>query len=575
MSENKDFFSRKMFTRLLVPSMVSYAGLAFGDVADAVVVGNKLGVTGLAAISFALPVFMIINVIMHGFGAGGSIVYSRLLGEGRQEEAQKNFNGVFAVAMMISVILAIIGNVFFVPFLRVLGVNQDNVELFNTASEYIRIIVSGFPLFTAAYVMNYYLRNDENERIASIGFTVANIIDVVLNIVFVLMLDMGAKGAAYSTLIGQGVAILFYLPCIVSGKNNLRFSFVRLAIIDAFKCFKTGFSTSVQYIFSFVFIWSANNILMKTGSDTGVAVFEIIQNASLFLLYIYEGITKAAQPLISTFCGERNKMGMHKILKYSIVSGCLLGGVGIAFVMLFPGLVCRLFGVNEPEVTMLAIRAIRIYCIAAFFAGLNILIENYQQSCEKDKNAYVIALLRGAVVLIPVTYLFSMVGVNDFWWLYPVTEIVSFITSLLWIRFYKKEKKIDFDKVYTCTISSIQEISEAMNGVENFCEENEASPEQVYYVTMVFEEICVAIMKQFNDDKDGRIQVTMIACENEFELHIRDNAVLYNPFEEKCDTVCLSDDFDDESIGILLIKNTAKDFFYRRYQGFNSLVVRI
>ncbi len=153
--------------------------------------------------------------------------------------------------------------------------------------------------------------------------------------------------------------------------------------------------------------------------------------------------------------------------------------------------------------------------------------------------------------------------------------MVSFVISLLWIKFTKKGKKSDFDKVYTCTISSIQEISEAMNGVEKFCEENEASPEQVYYVTMVFEEICVAIMKQFNDDKDGRIQVTMIACENEFELHIRDNAVLYNPFEQNCDDVCLSDDFDDESIGILLIKNTAKDFFYRRYQGFNSLVVRI
>ena len=56
MSDKKDFFSRKMFTRLLVPSMISYAGLAAGDVADAIVVGNKLGVTGLAAISFALPV---------------------------------------------------------------------------------------------------------------------------------------------------------------------------------------------------------------------------------------------------------------------------------------------------------------------------------------------------------------------------------------------------------------------------------------------------------------------------------------------------------------------------------------
>ena len=573
---SEDFFSRKMFSRLLVPSMISYFGLAFGDIADAVVVGNKLGVVGLAAISFALPVFMFINVIIHGFGAGGSIVYSRLMGEGKDEDAVNNFNSVFKFSIILSVIFAVLGNLFIIPLLALLGVKGEDTGLFRVAYEYIRIIVSGLPLFTAAYILNYYLRNDGNEKIASIGFTFANVIDIILNIVFVLILDWGAKGAAYSTLIGQIIAIALYLPSVILHRNNLKFKLRGFKAKEAVKCFSIGFSSSVQYIFSFVFILSANNLLIRIGSDVGVAVFEIIQNTSMFILYIYEGVAKAAQPLVSTFYGERNQNGMRKILGYSMVSGCIFGGLCIILAMIFPEIVCRVFGISGSEVLKMGTVALRIYCISAFFAGVNLLLECYEQSKENKKDAFVIALLRGAVILIPLTLVFSLFGIKYFWWLFPTTEILTLIISVTYITVSRKKDKDDYSNVYTCTIASEQEVGEAIASVEAFCLDRNASPEQVYYVVMVFEELCVAIMKQFQDDNIGRIQVTVIAAmDGEFELHVRDNAVLYNPFEEECKKIDIESDFEESNIGILLIKSTAKEFFYRRYQGFSTLVVRI
>ena len=573
---SEDFFSRKMFSRLLVPSMISYFGLAFGDIADAVVVGNKLGVVGLAAISFALPVFMFINVIIHGFGAGGSIVYSRLMGEGKDEDAVNNFNSVFKFSIILSVIFAVLGNLFIIPLLALLGVKGEDTGLFRVAYEYIRIIVSGLPLFTAAYILNYYLRNDGNEKIASIGFTFANVIDIILNIVFVLVLDWGAKGAAYSTLIGQIIAIALYLPSVILHRNNLKFKLRGFKVKEAFKCFSIGFSSSIQYIFSFIFILSANNLIIRIGSDVGVAVFEIIQNTSMFILYIYEGVAKAAQPFVSTFYGERNQNGMRKILGYSMTSGCIFGGLCIILAMIFPEIVCRVFGISGSEVLKMGTVALRIYCISAFFAGVNLLLECYEQSKENKKDAFVIAILRGAVILIPLTFVFSLFGIKYFWWLFPTTEILTLIISVIYINVSRKKDKDDYSNVYTCTIASEQEVGEAIASVETFCLDRNASPEQVYYVVMVFEELCVAIMKQFQDDNIGRIQVTVIAAmDGEFELHVRDNAVLYNPFEEECKKIDIESDFEESNIGILLIKSTAKEFFYRRYQGFNTLVVRI
>ncbi|MBQ3546048.1 MAG: multidrug transporter [Lachnospiraceae bacterium] len=576
-NENVDFFSKKMFSRLLAPSLISYIGLAFGDVADAVVVGNKLGVTGLAAISLALPVFMIINVIMHGFGSGGAIIYSRLMGEGKHKEAVSSFNSVLRTSIIISVILAIVGNIFMEQLLKILGTVPKDGDLYNTAFEYINIIVTGMPVIMIGYILNYYLRNSGSEKLASLGFTVANIVDISLNIIFVLILEIGVKGAAYATVIGQMVAIVFYLPSILKKKNNLYFSIKGDNLFNTFKCFRVGFSSSVQYVFTFIFILSVNNILMVLSGDVGVAIFDLIQNVSFLVLYLYEGVAKASQPLVSTFCGERNTSGQKTILTYSIVSGTIAGGVAILIIAVFPEFMCNIFGLIESSVLDVGIYALRVYCTGALFAGLNVLLESYEQACENEEGAFFIALLRGAIILIPVTFIFAFFGIKVFWWLFPITELISFIVFFLWKKFTKKEKAFDKERVYSCTIAnSFEDMEVLMNNIDEFCEKWNAEESQKYYVVMTIEELCVAIMKQFEEKDDGRIQITFIANEDKsFELHIRDNAVLFNPFELDTNKADEDFNFDMDAMGMLVIKETAKNFYYRRYQGFNTLVVRI
>ena len=88
----RDFFIPKMFYRMLIPSVISSFGFALADMADALVVGSRLGETGLAATSLALPVYMLINLFMDGFGIGGSVYFSQKLGEGDTEQARNCFN---------------------------------------------------------------------------------------------------------------------------------------------------------------------------------------------------------------------------------------------------------------------------------------------------------------------------------------------------------------------------------------------------------------------------------------------------------------------------------------------------
>lgn len=575
----KDRFTGKIFRCLWWPAIVSSVGLAFGDMADAVVVGQKMGATGLAAISLCLPLYMVINVCMHGLGLGGSVRYSRCLGEGKKEEAVANFNRILQAAVAVSVILAVLGNLMLAQVLALLGTVPEDGALYLASRDYARIIIAGMPAFFLSYIINNYLRNDDDQKLASFGFTAANILDILLNVLFVLVLQMGAAGAALSTVIGQVIAIIIYLPGILGKKHILKLGWYRPDIAEVWGSFKTGFSTSVQYICQMVFLLIINNVLLRYSGEEGVAVFDMVQNASYLILYLYDGTAKAMQPLISTYCGERNEEGKRRTLKLGIISGMVAGGSAIALVYAFPGFLCRFFGLGEGGIMAMGSNALRIFCIGAFFGGISVLLEGYHQSCEKEKNAFMLATLRGTIVLIPCTVLFAVLGMDVFWWLFPVTEILSLAFFFVWKRFWgEPENSYDLARVYGRTIENSNEDLEVLTAeVEEFCERWNANIKQIYFVTMTVEEICLAIMqKAFGKETQGIIQITLIAMENlEFELHIRDNAVSFDPFSLHTRKINQEEDYDLDAMGMLVIRQKAKSFFYRQYQGFNSLVVRI
>jgi putative MATE family efflux protein len=567
-----------MFYRQFAPAMISSVGLAIGDMADAVVVGRSMGVEGLAAISLALPVFMVINVLMHGFGIGGSIRFSTLLAQGRQREAVSGFQGLLTVAATTGLLLALFGNFLLTPLLAVLGTTAADGALFEISRTYVRIILSGTPLIMTAYLLNYYLRNDNGEKLAGLGFTVGNLTDIALNIVLVLGLDMGAAGAAWATLAGQAVFISIYLTAFGKQTHTLCFSPFRPDFNGSFRCFQAGFSSSVQYLFSMLFILSANHILIHLSGSVGVAVFDMVQNASFLILYLYDGTAKAAQPLLSTYHGERNDAGRKHALHLSLKTGTAVGAVAILVVALFPGAVCHLFGLGGTQAMRLGGYALRVFCTGATFAGAGILLENDYQSCGEEKAAFVMTTLRGAAVLLPLTLLFSTFGQWGFWWLYPATEVVSLLAFALYRKAAKSgPPKFDTGRVFVGTIRNRnEEFTPLLTEITAFCEQWQATAKQLYFVAMTVEELCAVIMSKGFGEADGVIQVTLIAGEDGvFDLHIRDSAVSFNPFAMKTEKAGGKGDFNMDAIGMLVIKEKAKEFFYRRYQGFNTLIVKI
>jgi Na+-driven multidrug efflux pump len=577
-----DRFTAKIFRRLWIPTIISSVGWALSDIADAVVVGQNMGPVGLAAISLILPVYMLNCVLAHGFGIGGSVRYSKLLGNGRVEDAISSFNSVTQTALGVSVLTAFLGNVFMEELLWALGTVPADGLLYNATKSYCRILVTATPFFYLSNLLNYYLRNDDNGKRAGIGSVVGNVLDVSLNVLFVLVIGMGTAGAALSTAIGQVVAILIYLPGVLGKARVLRIKKTAFAPGYALSAFGKGFSSSAQYLFSLVFIMFSNNYLIRAGNETTVAVFDILQNAAYIILYLYEAAIRTMQPIVSTYHGEHWRAGERSALRLSLFYGGAAGIPAALAIAVFAPQTCALFGLWDGEAVIIGVFALRLFCAGSVFAGISLLLAGYFQSCGRERESSVLATLRGCVVLLPVSMAFALWRVDLFWWLFPVTEIVSLPIGMLYAKFHgRSEEQFDSSRIWHSSVrGKAGEIAAINEQAEVFCARWKTGEGQVFYVTMAIEKLCLAIIQngfRGMDVCDCYIKITIVAeTDGTFTLHVRDNARFFNPFALHANKADGDGDCGIDAIGgVGIVKQRAKTFFYRQYGGFNSLVVKI
>ena len=581
-----------MFIRQYVPGLISAVVFAIADMADALVVGNRMGTLGLAAISFSVPIYMFFNVIMHSFGLGGSIDFARYMASGKEEDARRSFQGVMATLLGIGLIITVFGNFFIDSILTVLGVAPSQGELFEASKTYLRLILSATVFFFFDYSLGYYLRNDDMEKESSICSGIGNITDFSLNVILVLFFNMGVMGAGIATFTGVVLTSLAELFFILKKKSHLALFPFKPDFSGVFASYKTGLASCISYIYSFLFIWLGNNAIVRLAGEAGVAVFDIVQNISNMMLYLFNAVVMAAQPIISTYESECKYEECDSMQLLAIKAISASAGVLTLLVAVFAPFICNIFGVFDTASVSYGSYALRVFCVCMLFAGLNLTISGYFTARNIVFPAFLISTLRGIVIILPVAFVCILLGKYAFFFVYPLTEIITFLLILLYLKLIfpgtqerggKAKKRMNDERIFKATLDSdISKLGKTVEEIEVFCEKWGADMKQMYYVQMTVEEMCSAIINsgfsQNSASYKGQIDLTLVAMDDhEFSLHIRDNALSFNPFDMDTKSLGEMDDSasDFNALGMDVIKKKAKDFYYRRYQGFNTMVVMI
>lgn len=570
------YFVKGTFRKFFLPSIFSSLWIALGGVADCFFVGNGIGSEGLAAVSFGMPVYLFYNILSYGMSIGGSIHFSSSVAKGEEKEGVRIFNSVFKCLLVLYVATVALAMLFLPQFIRLLGANPAN----ETVRTYIRTQLIFIPVMFSQGPFYYFVHNDNNPGLAALSLSLSNVVDIVLNYILVVRLQIGVQGSVYATVAGACLMLTLTGSHIIRRKGVLRFTGGGIDWSIAWNAMKTGLATSIQYFYQFITMIVVNRMLMNMSGITGVAAFDVIYNISTLFLAVTEAVSMTLEPMLSSYRSERNIGNIRNTLKISFRHSI---GLGLLFILLIGGAAEQLvvwFGLSGMPELGYGVAGIRIYMASVLLMIVNTTFGYYYQSIEVERISYLITTLRTFVCYLAAVFWCGRFGINGFWWHFLVAEA---LTLLIWAGYvaWKKDwlqlKSIDTSQVKAIFInSSDTDIGRIIEEVEVFCQQKKLGGKNAYYISLVIEEICCAIMEQFKESMDEiYIQLTVVIEGEGCSLYLRDNALAFNPFDMDTNSLDLKQAHNVESLGMKIVKQKAKEFFYRRYVGFNALVVKL
>ena len=276
----------KTFFKYVIPSVLSFALSGVYTIVDGFFVGNSIGDLGLSAVNIAYPIVAVIQALGTGIGMGGAIYYSINKAEKKDTEAKEFTAGALWLLVISSVVLTISIFLLNSPLLRLLGASG---QLLSLGEEYIAVIAVGAALQVIGTGLVPFIRNHGGSFYAMVSMIAGFVTNIILDYVFVWVLEQGVSGAAWATIIGQGVTMLIALVYLLGKKQfMLSIPLSKMGMVSA-SIIKIGiapFGLAMSPNISLIII---NRFSVYYGGEPAIATYACIAYVICIIYLILQG----------------------------------------------------------------------------------------------------------------------------------------------------------------------------------------------------------------------------------------------------------------------------------------------
>ena len=424
-----------------LPAMAAMLMVLIYNLADTFFIGQTHNALLVASVSLATPIYLIFMSLGALFGIGGTSVISRALGEGNKEKARKSCAFCFWGCVVVGVCLAALILIFINPILNLIGASADTYQY---ARNYLRIIVFAGPFALISNCYGNVIRTEGESGKAMLGLFIGNLVNVILDPVFILGLGMNIKGAAIATVIGNICGAAFYISYFLKGKSMLSIKLKDFPV-------KQGIAVSILSIGIPAALGDALmsvsqiiiNSQMSHYGDMAVAGMGVAMKVITITGMVCMGLGQGVQPILGYCVGAKMWKRFKEVFKFAIIFALILGSVLAVICYVFTNQIVSAFLTDQTAFSY-AVQFARVLLCTSFLFGVFYVLVNALQAMGAATPALLINMSRQGIIFIPALFILqAIIGLTGLVWAQPVADVLSLlIAAALFVKTMKKQGAI-------------------------------------------------------------------------------------------------------------------------------------
>jgi putative MATE family efflux protein len=405
------------------------------NVVDIMFIG-WLGAEEVTAVAFVSPLFFIIIGLTVGLGAGVTASIAQFIGQKDKRNADNCAEHTILLGIGITLTLSLLGIIFGEQLLMLLGASGHILDISYT---YLKVLLYGIGLVVFSLFFRAILAGEGETKVPMIIGLIGTLLNLILDPIFIFVLEYGVKGAALATVISQAVMVVSYLFIIFVRKStyitfNIRDFKYSPSIIKTI--FKIGIPSSISMLIISFGQVVMNKILINYSIEA-VAAYQIVSRIDMLLFMPILGIAISLTTIVGMFFGAKEYEKLVWIVKYGIVRAIYITVISVAILFIFAHRILPIFTDNS-EVLNIGITYLRIIILAYPAVGLSVICSRICQALGQGLPLLVTTITRVLIITAPLSYYFYITGkpLEWVWYAQVFAILIAASISFGWLRYY-------------------------------------------------------------------------------------------------------------------------------------------
>jgi len=422
--------------KFAIPTIVMTLFMSFYTMVDGLFVSNLIGTDALSAVNLTAPIISLVTAVSTMLATGGSAVIMKKMGEQKTREANEDFTFLIIVNVIVGLMMSCLG--YFV-----MDTVFESMALSPKVFSYCRLYLSRYLMFTIPVLLmnnfTLYMIAAGKSAFSMICSIAGGILNIVLDYVFIAILDMGIAGAAIAT--GTGYSVTAVAGMVMFSNKNRMLHFVKP--VCRFKTLlhasANGSSEMATALVTGMVTMMVNWTMLKYVGEHGVAAITIIMYVLMFATSLYTGYSYGVAPMISFYYGEQNYEKLKKLVRTSLKMICVIAVAALVVSIVVTEPLVSIFARTDNPVYGLAVTGNRICSFAIIFIGFNVFASGMFTALSNGLISAVLAFSRSFVcMVIAMLILPAVLGVTGVWLATPVAEFAALVLSLFMFLKYQR-----------------------------------------------------------------------------------------------------------------------------------------